>query len=81
MIAFSKAKEEGLADGGKPAQAISICGNKEGLRRLAAMLLLCAESESLDPELHIHLDGTCPGVVTDLPVTLRSPTYLRWWLE
>lgn len=78
VIAFSVDKEQVLADDGKATPVISICGNREGLRRLAAMLLLCAECESLDPMFHMHLEGR-PGVITDLPVTLRSPGYLQWW--
>jgi hypothetical protein len=83
VIAFSLSKEGGLDAEGRATRTISICGNKAGLRQLAAMLLLCAESESLDPEFHIHLDNAPTDdacrVLTELPVTLRSPAYLRWW--
>ena len=60
---------------------LNVCGNREGLRRLAALLLLCADGEKYDPSFHIHLDCE-PGpprescFTTNIDVTLRAPVYL-----
>lgn len=62
---------------GKDGQALHICGNKDGLRRLAARLLLCADSEQYDESFHIHLDHHDEELTTNISVTLRSPSYLE----
>jgi hypothetical protein len=56
-------------------RVLNVCGNAEGLKYLAAMLLLTADSEKYDPEFHIHLDAI-PGVEADGDVTIRAPVYL-----
>jgi hypothetical protein len=60
---------------------LSVCGNREGLRRLAALLLLCADGERYDPSFHIHLDCEPgpprePFFTGNIDVTLRAPVYL-----
>jgi hypothetical protein len=62
-------------DGGSDRQVLNVCGNAEGLKDLAAMLLLTADSEKYDPEFHIHLENM-PGVEADSDVTIRAPVYL-----
>ena len=37
-------------------RVLNASGNSEGLRRLAALLLLCADGQRYDPEFHVHLD-------------------------
>ena len=65
-----------------PATAVlNVCGNREGLRRLAALLLLCADGEKYDPSFHIHLDCEPgpprePFFTGNIDVTLRAPVYL-----
>ena len=54
---------------------LNICGTREGLKRLAAMLILCADSDNYDPEFHIHLEAQ-HGVEADMDVTIRAPVYL-----
>lgn len=78
IISISRGNEKVSIDD-REVPGITICGNKEGLRRLAAMLLLCADSEPFDPMFHMHLEDR-PGVVAELPVTLRAPGYLQWLL-
>jgi len=63
------------SDGGKQRQVLNVCGNVEGLKYLAAMLLLTADSDQYDPEFHIHLEHM-PGVESDRDVTIRAPVYL-----
>jgi hypothetical protein len=67
---------------GPSTPVLNISGNPEGLRRLAALLILCAESERYDARFHVHLDreSGAPGerafLTGDLDVTLRAPAYL-----
>jgi hypothetical protein len=56
---------------------LDISGNPEGLRRLAAELLLCADSERYDPEFHIHLDRGTDFFSGDIDATLRAPAYFE----
>jgi hypothetical protein len=60
---------------GRKSQVLNICGTREGMRRLAAMLVLCADSDKYDPAFHIHLEDE-EDVETDMEVTIRAPTYL-----
>lgn len=55
---------------------LEICGTREGLRRLAAWLVVCAESEHFDAEYHHHFEN---GTETEgnTSVTIRSPQYLN----
>lgn len=60
---------------------LTVCGNREGLRRLAALLLLCADGDRYDQTFHIHLDCEPgpprePFFTGNLDVTLRAPVYL-----
>ncbi len=55
--------------------SINICGNREGLRQLAAMLLLAADSAQYDDSFHIHLEDR-DSVDTDIITTIRAPGYL-----
>ena len=60
---------------------LNVCGNREGLRRLAALLLLCADGARYDPSFHIHLDCEPgpprePFFTGNIDVTLRAPVYL-----
>ncbi len=71
VFRFSPAEDET----GAVRTVLNICGTRAGLKRLAAMLVLCADSEQYDPEFHIHLEAV-KGVETDLDVTLRAPVYL-----
>jgi len=55
---------------------LDVCGNADGLRRLAAWLLLCADGEQFDPGFHVHLDRDDQGDAgSDIDVTLRGPGY------
>jgi hypothetical protein len=63
------------SDGGNKREVLNVCGNVEGLKYLAAMLLMTADSEQYDPEFHIHLEHM-PGVESDCDVTIRAPVYL-----
>lgn len=54
---------------------LNICGTRDGLKRLAAMLILSAESDKYDPEFHVHLEDQ-QGVEADMDVTIRAPVYL-----
>ena len=71
LFRFSPAVDEN----GRTRSVFNICGTREGLKCLAAMLVLCADSEKYDPEFHIHLEDQ-PSVETDIDVTIRSPAYL-----
>ena len=59
---------------GQKFLVMNVCGNREGLEYLAAMLALTANSEKYDPEFHIHLERMV-GVKTDMDVTIRAPAY------
>jgi hypothetical protein len=65
-----------------PTPVLNVCGTRDGLRRLAAMLLLCADGHRYDPGYHVHLDrepeaaGDPPFLSGDMDVTLRAPSYL-----
>jgi hypothetical protein len=63
-------------DEGRKFSVLNICGNREGLEYLAAMILLSADSAKYDPEFHIHLEHV-EGVETDIDVTIRAPAYLN----
>jgi hypothetical protein len=79
-VFFALDKAEHL-DGPSTA-VLNVCGNPDGLRRLAALLILCAESERYDARFHVHLDNEpdAPGerafLTGDLDVMLRAPAYL-----
>ncbi|MEN6449301.1 MAG: hypothetical protein ABFC96_02325 [Thermoguttaceae bacterium] len=62
-------------ENGVITSALSICGTREGLRRLAAMCLLCADAEQYDPEFHIHLENDA-DIESDIVATIRAPAYL-----
>jgi hypothetical protein len=72
LIRFSTAEGEN----GRTRQVLNICGTREGLKYLAAMLVLCADSEKYDPEFHIHLEDL-EEVETDIEVAVRAPVYLE----
>jgi hypothetical protein len=65
-----------------PTPVLNVCGNRDGLRRLAALLLLCADGQRYDPAFHVHLApepealGESPFFSGDVDVTLRAPSYL-----
>jgi hypothetical protein len=67
---------------GSSTSVLNVSGNPDGLRRLAALLILCAESERYDAGFHVHLDhesatpGEPPFLASSLDVTLRAPSYL-----
>lgn len=61
----------------KTTLSLDICGNREGLQRLAALLLLCADGESYDKFFHIHLEDEEDFLRSDVEVTLRSPSYFE----
>jgi hypothetical protein len=67
---------------GPSTPVLNVSGNADGLRRLAALLILCAESERYDARFHVHLEREpfAPGerafLTGELDVTLRAPTYL-----
>ena len=67
---------ERKGDNDDTTTVLNICGNREGLRRLAAMLLLCAEGEHYD-SFHIHLEDEESFILPDMPVTLRSLSYFE----
>jgi hypothetical protein len=54
----------------------NICGDRVGLRYLAALLLLCADGGQYGDSFHVHLEDE-EGILTDMPVTLRCPAYLE----
>jgi hypothetical protein len=62
-------------DNGQKLSVLNICGNREGLEYLAAMLVLSGDSAKYDPEFHIHL-GDMEEFETDMDVTIRAPAYL-----
>ena len=72
IFRFSPAEDEN----GQARQVLNICGTREGLEYLAAMLVLCADSEKYDPEFHIHLEDL-KEVEADIDVTVRAPVYLE----
>ena len=63
-------------------RVLNVCGNPEGLRRLAALLLLCAARQRYDPKFHVQLDrepearGEPPFFTWDVDVTSRAPGFL-----
>ncbi len=65
LFRFTRADDEN----GRSRSVLNICGTREGMERLAAMLVLCADSEKYDPEFHIHLERE-PWVETDMDVTI-----------
>jgi hypothetical protein len=71
LFRFTPAEDED----GRSRRVLNICGTREGMERLAAMLVLCADSEKYDPEFHIHLEDQ-HWVETDIDVTIRAPVYL-----
>lgn len=74
-IVFRHTEREDLCTGAKRL-ALNICGNPEGLKQLAAMLLLCADSANYDEWFHIHLEDQ-KEFDGDIEVTLRAPSYLE----
>jgi|GEM_PF-4857472 len=60
---------------GRAFSVLNICGNREGLEYLAAMLVLSGDSAKHDPFFHIHLEDM-EGFETDMDVTIRAPSYL-----
>ena len=52
---------------------IEITGNPAGLRKLAAQLLLCADSEEYDEYFHIHMSSQ----KSNLELTLLAPNYFK----
>jgi len=71
LFRLSPAEDEN----GRKFSVMNICGNRDGLEYLAAMLLLCGDSAKYDPEFHVHLEGI-EGFETDMDVTIRAPAYL-----
>lgn len=61
----------------KTVSALNISGNRQGLQRLGALLLLCAESEQFDKTFHIHLEDLEGFILPNFPVTLRNPSYFE----
>jgi hypothetical protein len=72
LICFANREDEN----GAVRQALNICGTRDGLKHLAAMCLLCADSEQYDPAFYIHLEDMI-NVETDIEITIRSPNYLE----
>jgi hypothetical protein len=78
FFAFGKVEHSN----GPPIPVLNVSGNSDGFRRLAALLLLCAESERYDARFHMHLErepvapGERPFLTSDVDVTLRAPAYL-----
>jgi hypothetical protein len=69
---------------GPSTPVLDVVGNREGLRRLAALLLLCADGDGYDDHFHIHLDrdepveeDERPFLTGDIDVTIRAPVYLE----
>lgn len=57
---------------------LHVTGNREGLQRLAALLLLCADSERFDSQFHVHLEREGDGFISgDIDVDLRAPAYMK----
>jgi hypothetical protein len=71
VFRFSPCEDEN----GRATRVLNICGTREGLEYLAAMLVLCADSDKYDPWFHIHLEDM-ESVETDMDVTIRAPSYL-----
>jgi hypothetical protein len=74
-VVFQLGEKENLLDGSK-TPSLLITGNRAGLRELAARLLLCADSEQYDPDFHMHLDAAKTHRLSNVDVTLYSPTRL-----
>ncbi len=72
LFRLSPAEDEN----GRKFSVMNICGNREGLEYLAAMLVLSADSAKYDPYFHIHLEDM-EGFETDMDVTVRAPSYLE----
>ena len=60
--------------GRKPV--LDICGSREGLRWLAALCLLSADSAKYDEWFHIHLENQ-EGLDSNIDATIRAPNYLE----
>jgi hypothetical protein len=71
VFRFSPREDEN----GRKTRVLNICGTREGLEYLAAMLVLCADSDKYDRWFHIHLEDI-ERVETDTDVTIRAPSYL-----
>ena len=56
---------------------LSICGTREGLEHLAAMLLVCAHSQQYDPEYTVDLERE-ECVETNVPVRICTPGNLEY---
>ncbi len=67
---------------GSSTPVLNVSGNADGLRRLAALLILCADSDRYDARFHVHLErepvspDEHPFLTSDFDVTLRAPAYL-----
>lgn len=61
---------------GTTITVLNVCGDRDGLQHLAALLLLCADGEQYNDFHHVHLEDE-EGILTDIPVTLRCPAYLE----
>jgi hypothetical protein len=66
-------RERSLLQGGNEA-VVAISGTPEGLRYLAALFLLTADSAQWDEDHHIHLERD-ERVDTNIAVTIRGPGY------
>lgn len=65
-----------------PTRVLDLSGNRDGLRRLAALLLLVADGDRYDDGFHVHLEDEHAGegreepfLVGDVAITLRAPSY------
>lgn len=65
---------------GNREAVLNLSGNRDGLRRLAAMFIVCAESEQFDNHFHIHLEDD-DFALLDIPITLRSPSYFDHFVK
>jgi hypothetical protein len=74
QIIFKAGERQG--SDGKMTAVLNICGDRVGLRYLAALLLLCADGGQYNDSYHVHLEDE-ESVLTDMPVTLRCPAYLE----
>ncbi len=73
QIVFHLGEQEDADSNTTPT--LSIVGNREGLRWLAATLLLLADGERYDERLHTRLENDDEGIFTDIPVLIHSPSY------